>query len=162
MTTRRGVIVAGIDVGNHTTELVLSCVHDGTVTPQAHGHAPTRGRKGSLESLQGAAALLHRLEVDTGVRADELVISALRPVDTATAPMPPASTPGSPVRSLRRPDASTAGGTGYGVGRHVPLQALTEAPSDEPVVVSVDSDTDFEAAACALTVADRVAGESSG
>ena len=65
MTTRRGVIVAGIDVGNHTTELVLSCVHDGTVTPQAHGHAPTRGRKGSLESLQGAAALLHRLEVDT-------------------------------------------------------------------------------------------------
>ena len=155
MTIRRGVIVAGIDVGNHTTELVLSCVHDGTVTPQAHGHAPTRGRKGSLESLQGAAALLHRVEADTGVHADELVISALRPVDTATAPMPPASTPGAPVRSLRRPDASTAGGTGYGVGRHVPLHALAEAPSDEPVVVSVDSDTDFEAAACALTVADR-------
>ncbi|MCG7581511.1 diol dehydratase reactivase ATPase-like domain-containing protein [Mycolicibacterium sp. OfavD-34-C] len=155
MTIPRGVIVAGIDVGNHTTELVLSCVHDGTVTPQAHGHAPTRGRKGSLESLQGAAALLHRLEVDTGVRADELVISALRPVDTATAPMPPASTPGSPVRSLRRPDASTAGGTGYGVGRHVPLHALTEAPSDEPVVVSVDADTDFEAAASVLTAADR-------
>lgn len=155
MTIRRGVIVAGIDVGNHTTELVLSCVHDGTVTPQAHGHAPTRGRKGSPESLQGAAALLHRLEVDTGVRADELVISALRPVDTATAPMPPASTPGSPVRSLRRPDASTAGGAGYGVGRHVPLHALTEAPSDEPVVVSVDADTDFEAAASVLTAADR-------
>ncbi|MCV7261947.1 diol dehydratase reactivase [Mycolicibacterium poriferae] len=148
-------MVAGIDVGNHTTELVLSCVHDGEVTPQAHGHAPTRGRKGSLESLQGAAALLHRVEVDTGLYADELVISALRPVDTATAPMPPASTPGAPVRSLRRPDASTAGGTGYGVGRHVPLQALTEAPSDEPVVVSVDSDTDFEAAASALTAADR-------
>ena len=155
MTIRRGVIVAGIDVGNHTTELVLSCVHDGEVTPQAHGHAPTRGRKGSLESLQGAAALLHRVEVDTGLYADELVISALRPVDTATAPMPPASTPGAPVRSLRRPDASTAGGTGYGVGRHVPLHALTEAPSDEPVVVSVDSDTDFEAAASALTAADR-------
>ena len=155
MTIRRGVIVAGIDVGNHTTELVLSCVHDGEVTPQAHGHAPTRGRKGSLESLQGAAALLHRVEVDTGLYADELVISALRPVDTATAPMPPASTPGSPVRSLRRPDASTAGGTGYGVGRHVPLHALTEAPSDEPVVVSVDADTDFEAAASVLTAADR-------
>ena len=34
--------------------------------------------------------------------ADELLLSALRPVDTATAPMPPPSSPRSPVRSLRK------------------------------------------------------------
>jgi len=55
------LIVAGIDVGNHTTEIVIARVGDGAVAPVAHGQAPTRGRKGSRESLEGAAALLHRL-----------------------------------------------------------------------------------------------------
>ncbi|TXF10593.1 diol dehydratase reactivase, partial [Mycobacterium tuberculosis] len=68
--------------------------------------------------------LLHRLEVDLQVRAEMLVLSAIRPVDTETAPLAPATVPHAPVRSLRRPDASTPAGSGYAVGRHVPLAAL--------------------------------------
>lgn len=139
--------VAGIDVGNHTTEILLARVDGGVVEAVAHGQAPTRGRKGSTESLHGAAALLHRIEVDAGVRADDLLLSALRPVDTATAPIPPAYSPSSPVRSLRRPDASTPAGAGHGVGRHVRLADLDDAPAEGPVVVSVDAVTDFEVAA---------------
>ena len=141
------MIVAGIDVGNNTTEIVLARVSDGVVEPITHAQAPTRGRKGSPESLAGAAALLHKSEVDVEVAVDELVLSALRPVDTATAPILPASSPRSPVRSLRNPDASTPGGTGSGVGRHVPLGALGGSVLDGPAIVSVDSATDFEAAA---------------
>ncbi|WP_454792773.1 diol dehydratase reactivase ATPase-like domain-containing protein [Mycolicibacterium lutetiense] len=148
-------IVAGIDVGNHTTEIVLACLEggaaDGTVAPLAHGQAPTRGRKGSRDSLEGAAALLQRIEVDAKVRADELVLSAIRPVDTETAPLAPAPSPRSPVRSLRRPDASTPAGTGYAVGRHVSLGDLVSEPQPGPVIVSVDGDTDFEVAAAAIT-----------
>jgi hypothetical protein len=147
------VTVAGIDVGNHTTEVVLARVTDGAVTMLAHDQAPTRGRKGSKESLEGAAALLHRIEVGADVVADELLLSALRPVDTATAPIPRPSSPHAPVRSLRRPDASTPAGTGYGVGRHVPLTALDGEPADGPVVVSVDASTDFEVAARELSEA---------
>jgi hypothetical protein len=146
-------VLAGIDVGNHTTEIVLARVTAGSVTPLAHGQAPTRGRKGSLDSLHGAAALLHRIEVDAGIAADELVLSALRPVDTSTAPLPPATSPRAPVRSLRRPDASTPAGAGYGVGRHVPLAALADDVTDGPIVVSVDEATDFEDAARAITEA---------
>ncbi|MDN4519477.1 diol dehydratase reactivase ATPase-like domain-containing protein [Mycolicibacterium austroafricanum] len=148
-----GTVVAGIDVGNHTTEIVLARVRDGAVTTLAHGQAPTRGRKGSAESLQGAAALLHRVEVDAGCRAEELLLSALRPVDTATAPIPPAYSPTSPVRSLRRPDASTPAGTGYGVGQHVRLCDLNAGVVDEPVVISVDETTDFEVAAREISLA---------
>jgi cell division ATPase FtsA len=140
-------VVAGIDVGNNTTEIVLAVIRDGTAEPITHGHAPTRGRKGSKESLAGAAALLHRLEVDAAVSADELVLSALRPVDTATAPIPPASSPRSPVRSLRKPEASTPAGAGFGVGRHVPLGQFGGGVLDCPVIVSVDAATDFEVAA---------------
>jgi hypothetical protein len=140
-------VVAGIDVGNNTTEIVLARVSDGAAKPIAHAQAPTQGRKGSRESLEGAAALLHKSEVDASVVADELVLSTLRPVDTATAPLPAASSPRSPVRSLRRPDASTPAGTGSGVGRHVPLRDLGGDVLDGPAIVSVDSATDFEVAA---------------
>ena len=150
MTVRDGRpagVVAGIDVGNHTTEIVLARVCGGVVVPIAHGQAPTRGRKGSKESLEGAAALLHRLEVDADSAADELLLAVLRPVDTATAPIPPASSPRSPVRSLRKPDASTPAGTGCGIGRHVPLAELGGDVFHGPAIVSVDSATDFEVAA---------------
>ncbi|MET0452927.1 MAG: diol dehydratase reactivase ATPase-like domain-containing protein [Mycobacterium sp.] len=146
-----GWVVAGVDVGNHTTEIVLARVHDGTVTTLAHGEAPTRGRKGSRESLVGAAALLHRIEVEARVVADELLLSVLRPVDTATAPIPRASTPRAPVRSLRKPDASTPAGAGYGVGKHVRLRDLADDPADGQVIVSVDGSVDFEVAAGAIS-----------
>ena len=116
------VVVAGVDVGNHTTEIVLARVTGNAVEQIAHGQGPTRGRKGSRESLDGAAALLRKLEVEAGVAADELLLAALRPVDTATAPLPPPSSPSSPVRSLRAVDASTPAGTGFGVGRHRPAE----------------------------------------
>ncbi|QNJ94177.1 diol dehydratase reactivase [Mycolicibacterium fluoranthenivorans] len=139
--------IAGIDIGNHTTEIVLARVGSGRAEPLAHGQAPTRGRKGSRDSLEGAAALLTRIEVDAGVAADRVVLSAIRPVDTATAPLPPAASPRSPVISLRRPDASTPAGTGYGVGRHVPVHALTGPVAPDPVVVSIGPSIDYEEAA---------------
>lgn len=145
--------VAGIDIGNHTTEIMLARVEGDAVITMAHDQAPTRGRKGSVESLRGAAALLHRIQVSAGVVADELLLSALRPVDTATAPIPPAFSPSSPVRSLRRPDASTPAGAGYGVGQHVRLVDLGGHPVSGPVVVSVDDTTDFEVAAREITSA---------
>lgn len=147
------MIVAGIDIGNHTTEIVLARAEDGVVTPVGHGQAPTRGRKGSRDSLDGAAALLHRIEVDAGASAQVLVLSAIRPVDTDTAPLPPPSSPRSPVRSLRKPDASTPAGSGFAVGRHVPLAALSGPATADQVIVSVDGDTDFEVAAAAITAA---------
>jgi hypothetical protein len=147
------VVVAGVDVGNHTTEIVLARVGANAVEQIAHGQGPTRGRKGSNESLEGAAALLRKLEVEAGVVADELLLAALRPVDTATAPLPPPSSPRSPVRSLREVDASTPAGTGFGVGRHRPLSSLVGEVIDGPAVVSVDASTDFEVAAQEISAA---------
>jgi hypothetical protein len=147
------VVVAGVDVGNHTTEIVLARVTANAVEQVAHGQGPTRGRKGSRDSLEGAAALLQKLEVEAGVAAEELLLAALRPVDTATAPLPPPSSPRSPVRNLRAVDASTPAGTGFGVGRHRPLSSLVGDVIDGPTIVSVDSATDFEVAAREISAA---------
>ncbi|MGY4710681.1 diol dehydratase reactivase ATPase-like domain-containing protein [Mycolicibacterium sp. CBM1] len=140
-------MVAGIDVGNHTTEIVVARVKAGSVEPICHGQAPTRGRKGSPDSLAGAAALLRKLEVQAQLTVDEIVLSALRPVDTATAPLPPPTPPHCPVRSLRRPSASTPAGAGTAVGAHVPLADTSGAAQPGPAIVSVCGTVDFEDAA---------------
>jgi activator of 2-hydroxyglutaryl-CoA dehydratase len=44
-------VIAGVDVGNATTEVVV--VADGKIL--GAGRVPTRGRKGSADSLRGAA-----------------------------------------------------------------------------------------------------------
>jgi len=55
--------VAGVDVGNATTEVVLAS--GGKIL--GAGRVPTRGRKGSADSLRGAAALVRRLERQLGL-----------------------------------------------------------------------------------------------
>ena len=108
------VVVAGVDVGNHTTEIVLARVDGAAPCDQvAHGQAPTRGRKGSADSLEGAAALLRKLEVEAGVvgrrtAAGRAAAGGHRHRAAAT----PVARRRLPVRSLRAVDASTPAGTG--------------------------------------------------
>lgn len=82
--------IAGVDVGNATTEVAVLAGN----RLLAAGRSPTRGGKGSAESLRGAAALVHRLERRHDLRVDEARIAPLRPVETATVaafPIPPAT-----------------------------------------------------------------------
>ena len=79
-------VVAGLDIGNSTTEAVLARVGpDGELTVLAADRMPARGPKGSPASLDGAAALLRRLERSCGERATLAAAAPLRPVTTSTA-----------------------------------------------------------------------------
>ena len=55
-------VAVGVDVGNSTTEVVLARVDGGSVEVLGSSAAPTRRVKGSPESLDGAAALVRRVE----------------------------------------------------------------------------------------------------
>ena len=77
-------VIAGVDVGNATTEVVL--VSGGKIL--GAGRVPTRGRKGSPGSLRGAAALVRRLERQLGGTVGEARIAPLRAVDTAVVTVP--------------------------------------------------------------------------
>ena len=77
-------VIAGVDVGNATTEVVL--VSGGKIL--GAGRVPTRGRKGSAGSLRGAAGLVRRLERQLGCTVTEARIAPLRAVDTAVVTVP--------------------------------------------------------------------------
>ena len=123
-------VIAGVDVGNATTEVVL--VSGGKIL--GAGRVPTRGRKGSPGSLRGAAALVRRLERQLGGTVGEARIAPLRAVDTAVVTVPGTAGPSGRLRVLAA-GVPTPGGTGACVGP--PLLLDDVAPGGEAGVVAI-------------------------
>ena len=140
--------VAGIDVGNATTEVVVARVTDGRVEVVAADRAPTRRTKGSPESLAGVVALVRRLERRHGVRVERAVAAPLRPVLTEGASLPEERPADRPAAGSGDGSSRTAGGGGFGAGRPVPFGA---ALGPEPVVVVVPSGLRYDDVARALS-----------
>jgi hypothetical protein len=107
-------VIAGVDVGNATTEVAVLAGN----RLLGADRSPTRGGKGSAESLRGAAALVRRLERRHGWRVDEARIAPLRPVETATVAAATISPATGRLRLLAA-GVGTPGGSGDCVG--VPL-----------------------------------------
>ncbi len=135
-------VIAGVDVGNATTEVVL--VSSGKIL--GAGRVPTRGRKGSPGSLRGAAALVRRLERQLGGTVGEARIAPLRAVDTAVVTVPDAAGPAW-LRVLAA-GVPTPGGTGVCVGP--PLRIGDAAPRDAEVVAIVPAGLRYDEAAARL------------
>jgi hypothetical protein len=151
-------VIAGVDVGNATTEVVL--VSGGKIL--AAGRMPTRGRKGSGDSLRGAAALVRRVERQAGCTITEARIAPLRPVDTAVVTVPDTAPPRGRLRVLAA-GVATPGGAGTCVGPPLPLPApdsprpgpsvewpSVEWPSGAPVVAVVPVGVRYDQAAARL------------
>jgi hypothetical protein len=136
-------VIAGVDVGNATTEVVL--VSGGKIL--GAGRVPTRGRKGSAGSLSGAAALVRRLERQLGGAVGEARIAPLRAVDTSVVTMPNAAQPTGRLRVLAA-GVPTPGGTGACVGP--PLSLADPQPGDATVVAVVPPGLRYDEAAARL------------
>jgi hypothetical protein len=150
------MIVAGIDIGNTTTEVVLAEVTPQAVTPLIARRAWTSGGKGSAESVKGAARLVLSAEKALGRRAALLLLPPLRPVITLSASLPSPSSAAAILRRLDDPSAATPAGSGFAVGAHLPLRELADPPAARgPLVVSVPPGADFEEAAERIAAAQR-------
>ncbi|XVQ83117.1 diol dehydratase reactivase ATPase-like domain-containing protein [Microbispora siamensis] len=134
-------LVAGVDVGNATTEIVI--VRDGV--PVAWDRVVTRGSKGSPSSLAGAAALLRRLERGLGEAVAEVVMAPMRPVRTTTVEVPVVAAGTGRLRIVAA-GSPTPGGEGVAVGR--PLRLTPgDLPHGEDVIALVPRDLGYAEAA---------------
>ena len=107
-------VVAGVDVGNATTEVAF--LDGGRLL--GVDRVPTRGRKGSADSLRAAAALVRRLERRLGCRVTQARVAPLRAADTTTLTIP-AAPPATGRLRLIAAGVATPGGAGAWAG--VPL-----------------------------------------
>jgi diol dehydratase reactivase alpha subunit len=148
------ITIAGVDVGNSTTEVAIARITDYQAVPRFLGisRVSTTGIKGTLGNLPGIIQALEAAARDARINISDLDVVLLNeatPVigdiamETITETIITESTmighnPGSP------------GGLGIGVGKTVHIKNILAVSRDEPIIVIIPRDYDFEVAAAML------------
>ena len=133
-------IVAGVDIGNSTTEIVIA----NGAKPLIWERRLTRGVKGSLASIRSAAALLAKIERQAGINVDHVVVAPWHPVATnvATIHEPPPDT--GKIKIISCANHSVVGDA-WAVG--VPWNITSTPTADVALIAIVESDSGYKHAA---------------
>lgn len=152
----RSRIVAGVDIGNSTTEASIArLAADGSTEHLGTALTPTTGVKGTPKNADGVLRSLTTALQRAGVgleALDTVLVNEATPVisglamETVTETIITEST-------MIGHDPRTPGGAGLGVGVTLRLEDLDDADPGDEVVVVVGGDHDFERAAKWLEVA---------
>jgi Diol dehydratase reactivase ATPase-like domain/DD-reactivating factor swiveling domain len=145
------VLVAGIDVGNSTTEVAVARVEPGGEPRWLFvGRCPTTGTKGSVDCVPAIAELLSRAERRLGARPELALLAELHPVKTDLLELGRIEELALGRAAIARPASQTPSGTGVGAGRLIRLEDLAGPPGAGEVIVVVPR-VDFDAAARRLS-----------
>ncbi|MGE2834684.1 diol dehydratase reactivase ATPase-like domain-containing protein [Mycobacterium sp. SMC-4] len=136
---------AGVDIGNATTEIVL-CGGDTGLDVLASARTPTRGGKGSLRAVEGAAQLARRVAGDHGLRISRAAFAPTPPVHSSVERVQ-LETPRTGRLVVATRSAATTAGDGAGVGTPVPVEDLGAAPHDRPLVACATRQWGYDAVA---------------
>ncbi|HWQ29922.1 MAG TPA: diol dehydratase reactivase subunit alpha [Negativicutes bacterium] len=145
--------IAGVDIGNATTEVAIAQVSGiGDLLFLASGIVATTGIKGTRQNIHGVFAALRQALERAGLQLEDLDlvrINEAAPVigdvamETITETIITEST-------MIGHNPGTPGGIGLGVGKTVDISDLSGTDNGEPVIVLVNKQVDFEAAAARI------------
>jgi len=142
-------LVAGIDIGNATTETALARIEDGRTVFLASGTVPTTGIKGTRQNIGGIFHSLSDALQKAGFEVGDLSevrINEAAPVigdvamETITETIITEST-------MIGHNPSTPGGIGVGVGETILITDLGHASGDRDYIAVIPGSVDFEEAA---------------
>lgn len=142
-------IVAGIDIGNATTETALARIEDGKTVFLSSGIVSTTGIKGTRQNLNGVFHSLSNALETAGLDIKELTevrLNEAAPVigdvamETITETIITEST-------MIGHNPSTPGGIGVGAGETVLINELERAVTDKDYIVVIPAGVDFQTAA---------------
>lgn len=149
-------ILAGVDIGNSTTEVCLAEVNATQITRfLASSIVKTTGIKGTKANVPGILIALQEALKKSGLTMTDLTevrLNEATPVigdlamETITETIITES-------SMIGHNPSTPGGTGLGVGMTVSFSEITNRAAGEKVICVIPQDIDFEDAANALNAA---------
>ena len=136
-------LVAGIDIGNSTTEIVIASGSE----PIAWDRRPTRGMKGSEASIKAAVSLLQSLQREHQLMVEKVIVAPWQPVETLTStvhePLPDTGR----LQILKTAHQSVVG-DGWAIGQ--PWLITQAAMSEVSLIAVVPSGVGFEFAAAAI------------
>lgn len=144
------MLVAGVDVGNSTTEVAVARLEPG-LEPEwlVVLRGPTSGPKGSAACVTAIADLIGQAERRLGERPQLLLLAELHPVESSLVELGLLEELDLARTAIARPASSTPSGVGVGVGVLRPLADLAGSPEGRAAIVVVAGE-DFEMAAAAL------------
>lgn len=144
------MLVAGVDVGNSTTELAVARVEPGRAPEFLLVlQCPTSGAKGSVACAEGIHDLLGRAARRLGQAPARLLLAELHPVEAGLVELGRLEELALERTAIARPASTTPSGEGVGAGILRSLADLA-APPDGGAVVAIVEHEDFEDAAAAL------------
>ncbi len=142
-------LVAGIDIGNATTETAIAKIEGGKAVFLASGIVPTTGIKGTRQNIAGAFHSLTTALEKVGLHVEDLTeirLNEAAPVigdvamETITETIITEST-------MIGHNPSTPGGLGVGVGETILVTNLANAPGARDYIAVIPAAIDFEWAA---------------
>lgn len=141
--------VAGVDIGNATTEVAVARIEGKDIEFLASGIGPTTGIKGTLQNINGVFMSLKNALNKLGFEysdLDEIRINEAAPVigDVAMETISETIITESTVIGH---NPGTPGGIGIGVGTSVLVTELSKLREKQDVIVVVPSSVDFQTAA---------------
>ena len=144
------MLVAGVDVGNATTEVALARLVPGR-PPEHRGvtRGPTTGAKGTAASAQGVLDLIDRAGRRLGEHPTRILLADLHPVETGLRELASADTEDLGGVGIARPVSATPSGIGAAAGQLIDLDQLADEPLPLPVIPIVGA-IDFDVAAACL------------
>lgn len=150
-----GMIIAGIDIGNATTEVALAEISPAAAAPRflASSRVRTTGIKGTLSNIPGVVRSLQEAVAAAGINTRDISLALLNeatPVigdiamETITETIITEST-------MIGHNPNSPGGLGIGVGLTIHIRELVSTSRGEPVIVIIPKDYDFETASSLLS-----------
>ena len=141
--------IAGIDVGNSTTEIALVQMEQGKPVTWWSACVPTTGVKGTKQNMKGLIHALKEVTLDAKISIDDIdfaLINEATPVigDLAMSTISETIITDS---AMIGHDPSTPGGCGIGVGSTKKIEDIGQCSTEEDVVVLVSEKTGFQEAA---------------
>ncbi|EEO8784608.1 diol dehydratase reactivase subunit alpha [Salmonella enterica] len=150
--------IAGIDIGNSSTEVALAALSDsGELIIKSSALAETTGIKGTLQNVFGIQEALTLAAKNAGINVSDISlirINEATPVigdvamETITETIITEST-------MIGHNPKTPGGVGLGVGVTITPQELLTCPADKPYILVVSSAFDFADVATMINAAVR-------
>jgi diol dehydratase reactivase alpha subunit len=150
-------IIAGIDVGNSTTEVALAELSQADSAPHflASSTVMTTGIKGTLGNIPGIVYALREATQQAGLSLRDLGLALLNEATPVIGDVAMETITETIITesSMIGHNPGSPGGLGIGVGQTMPLRDLISAPPGEPVIVVIPRQYDFAVAASLLSQA---------
>lgn len=147
------MLVAGVDVGNATTEVALARLIPGREPEHLSvTRGATTGAKGTAESARGVLELIDRASRRLGEQPHRILLADLHPVETGLRELSADDTQDLGGVGIARPVSATPSGVGAAAGQLVDVDELAGEPLGIPVIPIVGA-LDFDEAAARLNAA---------